>query len=375
MRGMLGNREKSSKNKFFDPKMPIGPEELGGINTGAILRLGRAATRLSLLPSAAYLLSDAIPLIPLIKKIGDSQSLDITSEDVRLYRKPIKKLSLGISFIDKLVSASAVVGVGVPLRRKLNKRIEEEFPVRANEALEKARLLVESEAAEGYVNYLSGFDNPREQFRSEMDYLSEKVGASINAARDSRVKSGSPDKEENSFGGVAGFFVKIVRSVRSFFGLFGRKNKQKEPNTNITAYDAGTGIEQVLNSMAENPDASMQKMPMISKLILDKIKLPSSDRLALLAPELLNLIFSTSIDKDETRDLIRSIKCNPHELRFVTRFKKRYGRYSIDQIKRGSEDIIPAIIDVLPTTGQGVKDAYDWLKNLLGQGKEDSSAK
>ena len=378
MRGILNRRKEGppgrEKNKFFDPKRPEQPEKIAEIDTRAILRLGEAVTAFSILPPkinlGLYTLPDAISILPLIEQMQQQENPeDLEAKNVRPYRKPIKNLSLGISFMDKLLAASAVVGEGIPLRRKLNRRIEEEFPVRANEALEKARRVVENEATEGYVNYLSGFDNPREQFRSEMDCLSKEVGESIKKARDSRIKAGSPDKEENSFGGVAGFFVKIARSVRSFFGLFGRKNKQKGPNTNITAYDAGSGIEQVFKSMAENPDASARKMPMISKLILDKIKLPSSDRLALLAPELLNLIFSTSIDKDETRDLIYSVKHNPHELRFITRFKKRYGRYSIDQIRRGSEDIIPAIIDVLPTTGQGVKDAYDWLKNLLGQGR------
>lgn len=107
---------------------------------------------------------------------------------------------------------------------------------------------------------------------------------------------------------------------------------------------------------------------MLSRLMLDKLPntLPfTKDRLALVAPEILNFLFSTSPEDREADNLIESVNRNPHELRFVTRFKKHYGRYSLEGIQLASHTLMPAIRDVLPTSGESVREIYAEAQELL----------
>src|SRR5665213_2717280 len=157
----------NTDHRFFDPKAPQAPDEILGVNTGAVLRLGRAVTALGVLPPNVNLKLHALPgavrLIPLIEDMQAGTELE--PEDIRPYRKPIKGLSPSASFADKLAAGAGVLGLGVPIRRAINRRIEREFPVRAAAAIDKARETIASiESIESNVDYLASFDNPQEQF-------------------------------------------------------------------------------------------------------------------------------------------------------------------------------------------------------------------
>jgi hypothetical protein len=353
-----------NSHRFFDPQTPEQPEQVLGVNTKAILRLGRAVTALGVLPPKAnlglYALPDAIRLVPLVEEM--QSGAEITPEDVRPYRKPIKRLSMEISFADKL--AAGAIAVGVPIRLTLNRKIEREFPSRAAEAIDKAREAVAS--IEHEVDYISSFENPREQFVTELNDLAQTVSSAITEQRDWRVRNNVPAETEPEVPkGIMGFFTKTVRKIRDFFGFFKHKPKV---STEVTAYDAGAGIEKTFNTLVANPQATEKRLPMLSKLVLDKLPdaLPfTKDRLALIAPEILNFLFSTSSEDKEADKLIRSVNRNPHELRFVTRFKKHYGRYSLDGIQRASRTLMPAIRDVLPTSGDKVREIYAQAQDLL----------
>lgn len=353
-------------HRFFDPRTPEQPEQVLGVETEAILRLGRAATALGALPPRVnlglYALPDAIRLVPLVEEM--QSGAEITPEDVRPYRKPIKKLSLEVSFADKLAATAGAVAVGVPLRRALNRKIEREFPIRASEAIDKAREAVAS--IEHEVDYIASFENPREQYVTELNDLAQTVSTAITEQRDWRVRNNMPAEAEPEVPkGIVGFFTKAVRKVKDFFGFFRRK---PEVNTEVTAYDAGAGIERTFKSLAANPEVTEKRLPMLSKLMLDKLPntLPfTKDRLALVAPEILNFLFSTSLEDKEADRLIESVNRNPHELRFVTRFKKHYGRYSLEGIQRASHTLMPAIRDVLPTSGEKVREIYAQAQELL----------
>ena len=60
-------------HRFFDPRTPEQPEQVLGVDTEAILRLGRAATALGALPPKVnlglYALPDAIRLVPLVEEM------------------------------------------------------------------------------------------------------------------------------------------------------------------------------------------------------------------------------------------------------------------------------------------------------------------
>lgn len=362
-----GAEAQQNDHRFFDPRSPEQPEQVFGVETEAILRLGRAATALGALPPRVnlglYSLPDAVRLVPLVEEMQSGTPL--TPEDVRPYRKPIKKLSMEVSFADKAAATAGALAVGIPLRRALNRKIEREFPVRAAEAIDKAREAVAS--IENDVDYVASFENPKEQFVTELNDLAQTVSSAIIEQRDRRVHSGvRVEAEPETPRGIAGFFTKAVRKVRSFFGMF--KRNKPAVNTEVTAYDAGAGIEQALGSLTRNQGNSEGRLPMLSKLLLSRLpeNMPvTKDRLALVAPEILNFLFSTSPDDEKGRSLIDSVNRNPHELRFVTRFKKHYGRYSLEGIQRASVTLMPAIRDVLPTEGAKVRDIFAQAQDLL----------
>jgi hypothetical protein len=359
--------QQQNDHRFFDPKSPEQPEHVLGITTEAILRLGRAATALGVLPTRVslglYALPDAVRLVPLIQEMQSGTTL--TPEDVRPYRKPIKKLSMEVGFADKAAATAGALAVGIPLRRALNRKIEREFPGRAAEAISKAREAVAS--IEPEVDFVASFENPKAQFVTEINSLANTVANAITEQRDKRL-DGTIQKEDKpeTYSGLAGLLTKAVHTVRSFFGKLSRAKPAVNPE--ITAYDAGAGIGETLDSLISNKTAAKSRFPMLSRLVLSHLPetMPfTKDRLALVAPEILNFLFSIAPNDDTADSLITSVNRNPHELRFVTRFKNYYGRYSLDGIQRASFTLIPAIRDILPTNGARVRDTYAQAQALL----------
>ncbi|HEY5152810.1 MAG TPA: hypothetical protein VII55_02450 [Candidatus Saccharimonadales bacterium] len=354
--------------RFFDPKAPEQLEEILGVSTEAILRLGSAATALGVLPPKVehklYALPQAVRLVPLIEEMQAGTKLK--PEDVRPYRKSIKSLSGEVDFADMLAAGAGVIGLGVPLRRAINRRIEREFPARAAKAMNKARETIAGlESIESNVDYLAGFDNPQAQFVNEMNDLAQTVSTAIYEHRDMRVQGRVQEVKPEPPKGIMGFFIKAVRRIRSFFGFIKRRPKA---NQEVTAYDAGAGIEQALKSLTFNRQATEQRLPMLSKFVLNRLpaNLPvTSERLAFAAPEILNFLFSTSPKDSQGKNLMDSIRHNPHEFRFITKFKRNYGRYSLDGIQAASVALLPAIRDVLPTEGAKVREIFDRAQALL----------
>ena len=358
---------RADDHRFFDPKNPERPEQILGLETEAILRLGQAATDLCVLPPKVniglYTLPDAVRLVPLVQEM--QSGIALTPEDIRPYRKPIKNLSMGVSAADKVAATAGAIGIGIPLRRVLNRKIEREFPIRAAEAIDQAREAIAS--IENNVEHLASFDNPKEQFVTELGSLAQTVNTAIVEQRDRRVRGNiSMEETRETPKGLAGFVTKAVRKIRDFFGAF--KRSKPEVNAEITAYDAGAGIEQAISRLAKNPAAAESGFPLLSKLILNRLpsKMPlTKDRLALAAPEILNFLFSTADDKKQGKDLVDSVNRNPHELRFVTRFKKRYHQYDLQNIQRSSHTLMPAIRDILPTSGAQVREIFAQAQDLL----------
>jgi hypothetical protein len=363
-------------HRFFDPKAPEQPEQILGVDTEAILRLGEATTALGVLPSRVnlglYALPNAVRLVPLIEEM--QSGTELAPEDVRPYRKPIKGLNMDGSFADKLAAGAGVIGVGVPIRRAINRKIEREFPSRATEVIDKARETIAG--IENDVDYVASFENPKEQFVAELDDLAQTVSTAIYEQRDMRVRGNVQAETKPELPkGVMGFLAKAVRKVRSFFGFFRRK---PEVNKEITAYDAGAGIEKTIRSLTNNQGAAESRLPMLSKFLLSRLpnNMPiARDRLALAAPELLNFLFSTSSEDSRNRSLIDSVNRNPHEFRFVTKIKKHYGpygRYSLYGIQHASMTLLPAIKDILPTEGAKVREIFDQAQALLRQKPSNS---
>lgn len=375
----LGSQMPKDDYRFFDPRSPAQPEQIFGVDTEAVLRLGSAVIDLGVLPPriniGIHALPNVVRLVPLVEEM--QAGVPLNPEDIRPYRKPIKKVIKKIGFAERPVVTAAAVVLSVPFRRYVNRKIERELPARSADAIDKARKTIANlEGLESDIDYLASFENPQEQFVSELSNLAQTVSSNITEQRDWRVQNNVPAQAEAEVPkGIMGFFTKVVRKVRSLFGFFSR---QPAVNTEITAYDAGVGIEKTIRHIIENRYAAEKQLPMLSKLLLERLptNLPhNKDRLALLAPEILNFLFSALPKDDTISNLLDSVNRNPHELRFVTKYKKSYRpktpdfaprpRYYLYKIQRASVNLLPAIRDVLPTNGAKLREIFDHIQDLL----------
>jgi hypothetical protein len=356
--------------KYFDPKSPELPSEVLGVDVQSLLDLNDVLnTSGNGIRLGHYALPNAVKIMPLIEDLQANKR--ISPEDVTLYRGSIKKLSFGASAADKLAIGTSALGVGIPLRRALNRKVERDFPERAAKSIAEARETVARNEAK--ISHIASFENPNEQLKNEIDDLSRSVRVAILEAQQHRLTGNQSmqDPRHETPRGLAGILTKIARGVRRFFGLFSRNKRSAEPsrvNPAVTAYDAGAGIRQTIDTLLQDMGQTAIRFPLTTKLIMDKI--PTSinagkDRLALVAPEILTFLFSTSPQSQENNQLLADVRNNPHELRFVTSFKKHFGRYDIRGVQHTAKSLLPAILNVLPTSGEKVWEAYDKLRLLL----------
>src|SRR3989344_3839702 len=108
----MASTENRKEYKYFDPESPEPPDEILGVPTKTLIDLGDAASRLLSAapywpgkPSGIYNLSrkgrHALALYPLIERIQAGET--ISPEDVRPYRRPIKKVTPKLGAVDKLL--------------------------------------------------------------------------------------------------------------------------------------------------------------------------------------------------------------------------------------------------------------------------------
>lgn len=352
-------------NSFFDKPAPDLPEQLFGIDTQAVLRLGRAVTALDVLPLSVrvplYKLPDGARLLPLIEELQSSEEL--SPEQIRPYRKTIKHLNYDLEAVDKLAAAAAGIGVGIPARRALNKRIERDFASHATQAIERARNAVEHAQAD--VEFLASFENPQQQFVSEVSSVTDKIVADLEKQQTTTPLHATYESGTPAPRGLAGFIVQIIRRIT---GLFRRRMDSQKVQHELTAHDVGTIVAQNVTALLEDRAGNSRRLPILSKFVLEKLPdncTPTPDQLAFIAPEILQFLFSLSPNNQKQAVLQANIARNPHNLRFVTRFKRRHGRFSLDRLQYASKNILPSIRDVLPTHGTQVLDSFEQLRRLL----------
>ncbi|HEY4963819.1 MAG TPA: hypothetical protein VIH90_03940 [Candidatus Saccharimonadales bacterium] len=365
-------------HRFFDPPSPERPEDILGVDTEALIRLGRSATALGILPyevsHGLHMLPNATRLFPLVEQMQSGVD-EITPQDVRPYRRAIKDLNPGLRpgknfnpglrTVDRLAAGAAAVAIGIPLRRAVNRRIDREFPTYATDAIESARQNIEK--IEKEVEVIEKFDNPKEQFVAELQQVASSTKQSIRSNHEQRIKQ-NRDYELPTPKGLFGFFTKVARKVRNFFRFFSRNHERGKVNQNITAYDVAVGVDSTIRSLLSERDRSKQRLPLISHFILDRIpinRLPSIEQIAFMAPEILTSIFSALPEDEEGEKMLDSAIRNPHELRFVTRYKRSYKHIYLDSIQHATRTLLPAIRDVLPTEGKQVRQTFETVRGFL----------
>lgn len=321
---------------YFDPKKPDLPEEVLGIPAQPLIDLTDAMSSINYLASVArierpYSVSHAIFLagrdtekairiFPLIERIQAGE--DIKPQDVRPYRKPIKRMVPKISTADRWAAASSIFIVGIPIRRYLNRKVETEFPKRIPAMLDKA---VEfTPLAEPYVEFLEQFENPREQFVSEV----EVVAKNIRHTARHRAKS-HPRKPA------------------------------------VTAEDAAYAIRQQIELILSDSTID-QKLPMMSHLLLEKMpkKTPkfNMDVLGVGAPEIIAALDNALPEEKRDYDFLNSVVNHPHPKRWLAEKFKSSELYSLKSIGRR---LLPSIRDILPIEGKEVRNTYRRVQDFL----------
>lgn len=341
----------------------VPPAELCGIPIEAIRRLGQAASDTCALPypygAVARGIQNIMPYTGLIETIISQPDREqAVAEHLPEIKKVAGDFVPGFRTIDRI--ATHVPPLGRRLDARVTRAVMEksaELPTKLQETLPK----VEAE-----VDFLSRLKNPREQFRTEVATLGQRIATASMAARDTRIQSGT-EQPHGTPKGILGVVVRVVRGVKSFFGrLFGRGSRNTR-HGEITAYDTGHGIATVLREL-QQPVTQEPALPLLNRYVspqLEKFNHVSPDQLALAAPEILEALYSIS-KSHEIAGLLRSTHKNPHELRIFTALKRNYGRYNLDRIQRASRTLLPAIRDILPTSGEQVRRSFEQMMRLLG---------
>lgn len=244
-------------------------------------------------------------------------------QDVRPYRKPIKRLISKLNIADRFAALSGGLLFGIPIRRALNRKIEDEFPARIGPLLDKANDYLPQ--AEPYVDFIGQFDNPREQFVSEVAIVANS----------------------------------IRYHTRSRAQVKGREQT-------VWAEDAAFGIRQTIEDILSNHAKSKQDLPMFSHFVIDQLPkdapLPSADILGVAAPEIVSALDAALPAEQRDSKFLSSIRSHPHPKRWLAeRFKGR----QIEGIREAAGLLLPSIRDLLPASGQEVRDTFEKIKNFV----------
>ncbi len=325
--------ERVQGNESFDFKAPPVPAEVLGIPTEPLMNLGKALGTIAFIDAsktpyplvtygyhAKYSADKALSLFPLIERMQAGE--EIRPKDVRPYRKPIKKLISKLHTADKFAVLSGGLLVGIPIRKAINRKIEEQFPERIAPLLDKANDYLPQ--AEPYVDFIGQFDNPREQFVSEV--------------------------------------AMVASGIRK--NALNRAQRHGSQHA-VTAEDAAYGIRKTIEEILSDVDETKQHLPMFSHFVIDQLPkeapLPSADILGVVAPEIITAL-DAALPKDKRdSNFLDSVLSHPHPKRWLAeRFKGR----QIEGIYEVATLLFPSIRDLLPTNGQEVRATFEKIKSF-----------
>lgn len=338
----------TNEHLFFDPTPPPIPEQVFGFDSERVLKLAQNAGSIALqIPynettypvtkhgyKVKYLAEDVLRVAPLVERVYAGEQLQ--PQDVRPYRKSIKSLIRrsgtvqGRRFgkVDRLFAALSVVGIGIPLRRRLNRRVEEEFVARAPQMLEDALGFAREhiDEVEPYVEAIASYNNPQAEVRSEI-YAVNHV-----------VKEGALN--------------------------FAERRGSSTP----TSVDVARSIHNEINHASQHPEKWEKHLPLFAKLIPFKRtkKTPriSDDVLGVAAPEIVKSLDLLSPEDKRVPEFVKRILHNPHPRRGLAfQFKRR----QMESLERVTLKLIPNLIDMIPESGQEVRTLYARIKKIVSR--------
>ncbi len=326
----------NSGHKFFDPKNPELPPEVLGIPSQPLIDLGDSvlsvasfASDADKLPPGVWLniyaverrLENGLRVFPLVQRMQAGEHL--SPEDVRPYRKPIKRLAPRLKTADNWATLFGVIAVGIPIRRTINRKVEEQFPERLPELLQKGSKCAPQ--AEPYVKFIEQFENPREQFISEVNLVA----------------------------------VGIRSAARQHAPWRGRQQLE------VTAKDAAFGIRQTIDKILSDPE-TQQNMPMLSHFISDELSkkplLLREDVLGVAAPEIISALEGALPEEKRDPEFLYSVYRHEHPKRWMA---KKFKGMEMDRLNRIATKLLPSIRDLLPTKGSDARVIYQNILDFL----------
>jgi hypothetical protein len=336
------NRERFSRERarakgdFFDPEPPEAPDEILGLPAEPIINLGRAVGKLALIAPGkmpAALRGHAgdlvehsghmVSLFPIVERIQAGEA--VKPSDVRAYRRAIKESNVTISSIDALAVVASGLLVGIPARKAINRKIEREFPRKVIPALGKAAdylPLIEQEA-----DFIAQFENPREQFVSEIGAVASTIR--LNTRKKAYRRGGS----------------KAVLAV--------------------TAEDAAAGMRQTIKEILADEEKTKERLPMFAHFAGDKLQgstLPDADLLAVAAPEIMGAFDAVLAPEPQDKALLQSIIDHPHSDRGLA---ERFKGSQLRNLRQGTALLFTSVRDLLPARGSEAKDLFQRVETFL----------
>jgi len=263
---------------------------------------------------------DLFRIAPLVDRVKEGEEL--SPEDVRPYRKSIKRLSPAyVRFLNRVAVASSVVGVGVPLRVGLNKKIESEFVKRLPElvesGLEFARTHIED--VEPHVAFLEQFENPRRQVQDE--------------------------------------FRVVINGIKQYAKTLSLGE--------VSSRSAAEAIRSEIDEIFSSTGMTADKLPILSHVLLDRIeekpKMPEQEILEIAAPDIMAVLNSALPDNERDLVFVEKLEETPHPKRkLATLFSTK-----LDSFRRNGTIAVSGLVRAIPASGVLLREMYENIKAYI----------
>lgn len=335
------------KNAFFDPKPQPVPELVFGFDGEWAVDAAQTVGRLALY--TPYEITKAVPgakhgytmyrnaedvarVTPLIERINEGETLQ--PQDVRPYRKSIKAIirhsgtPIGsrLGKADRLFAALSIFGIGIPLRRKLNARIEQEFIDRAPQLVQDAKEYARNNISkiEPYVKIFGDYSNPQAEVRREV--------------------------------GIVNTTLKRDATERA----------HKRGSKSVTSVDFANTLQHEMAYSSQHPERWRDKLPLFNSLFPFK-KTPRkptfpANVMGVAAPEIVQGLDLIVPVEQRDRDYVYDVRRLSHPDRWLA---EKFKSTRMGQLSTVTTKILPDLVGIIPEKGQEVITAYMHVKELI----------
>ena len=275
----------------------------------------------------------AIALYPLLQRAARGEKL--TARDIRPYRSAIKDLHEGAKWADLGLGCLSFFPPAwiatVPTRITLHRKIERGFIEAIPEILEHVKDYAVK--AYPYVEYIAGFENPRQQFQEEVKYLVDTVIDNANTLR----------------------------------------GAQKNLNESELA---GKAIHQTLEKIINEDEEISANLSLIRGLVFpllpDDVSIPNSKMLGVVSPEIVGALERVLPEEDRTGYRNRLEK-QLHPLR-ESFLVSMFAGGKIMTLNKQLPMLFLSLREILPTNGLRFRNEFLEQARIFGADLNDKSA-